>query len=72
MQEGGDQKGPLIINPLIKEIAIIEVQPGKKNKPDMFCALIRGVSKDDPAEEFKVQCSFVRQGEWWVLDEVRS
>jgi len=67
-----EQKSSMIINPMIKEIAIVEVQPGKNNKPDMFSALIRGVSKDQPDEKFKTQCTFIRQGEWWVLDEVRS
>lgn len=59
-----------VINPVIKEIAITEVQPGKNNRPDMFCALIKGVSKDE--DEFKAQCSFVRQGEWWMLDTIKT
>jgi len=70
--KGSDQKNSLIINPLITEIAIIEVQSGKKNKPDKFCALIQGISKDDPSEAFASQWSFVRQGDWWLLDQVRS
>jgi hypothetical protein len=60
----------LIKNPIIKEIAILEVQPGKKNNPDQFCALIRGVSKDDPSESFAAHWCFVRQGDWWLLDKV--
>ena len=34
----------------------------------MFCALIKGVSKDDGSGEFKAEWTFVRQGEWWWLD----
>ena len=65
-----DKRRSVIVNPVIKEIAITEVQPGKNNRPDMFCALIKGVSKDE--DEFKAQCSFVRQGEWWMLDEIKA
>ena len=63
---------PFLINPVIKEIAIIEVQPGKNNRSDMFCALIRGELKDDPTEKFKTECFFIRQGEWWLLNEMKS
>lgn len=72
----GNPKSSSITNPGIKEIAITDVQPGRKNKPDMFTALIKGISKSETAgsdheNEFSVQCSFVRQGEWWLLDDVR-
>ena len=70
--EESDQKKILIISPVIKEIAIIDVQPGKNNRSDMFCALIKGESKDDAQEKFKAACVFVRQGEWWVLDEIKN
>jgi hypothetical protein len=63
--------GSLIANPVIKEIAIIEVQPGKNDKPDMFCALIRGSSKEVPLEKFVAHWCFVRQGDWWLLDEIK-
>jgi hypothetical protein len=69
--KGNDQKSPVIVNPVIKEIAIVDVLPGKNNKPDMFSALVKGVLKDDSSGEFKAQCSFVRQGEWWLLDDVK-
>jgi hypothetical protein len=67
-----NQKSSLIMDPVIKEIAITDVQQGKNNKPDMFCALIKGVLKEDVASGFKVSCCFVRQGEWWMLDEIRQ
>ena len=69
MEPRHDQKSSFIKSPVIKEIAIIDVLPGKNNKPDMFCAMIKGESKDDTLEKFKVECAFVRQGEWWLLDK---
>ena len=65
-------KKQLIVNPVIKELAVIDVQPGKKNKPDMFSALIKGVSKDGQGIEFSAQCLFVRQGNWWLLETIRT
>jgi hypothetical protein len=41
------------------------------NRPDMFCTLIKGFANNEAAEKFRIHCSFVRQGEWWVLDEVK-
>lgn len=69
--------GPAIKNPIIKEIAIVEVHPGRNNKPDMFTALIKGISKDeltdkDDENEFSAEWSFARQGEWWVLDDMKT
>ena len=60
----------------IKELAVMEARPGKNNKPDMFTALMKGVSKDemrdDDANEFSAQWSFVRQGDWWLLDDIKT
>lgn len=69
---GENQKKSIITNPVINEIAIIEAQPGKKNRPDMFCALIRGSSKDIPMQKFTTHWSFVRQGDWWLLDQIKT
>ncbi len=67
-----DPKNSLMIGSIIKEIAIIDVQPGKNNRPDMFGAIIKGITKDelDGTEEFSALWSFVRQGEWWLLDKM--
>lgn len=67
----------LLKNPMIKELAVIDVYPGKNNRPDMFNALIKGISKDETtgnghSNEFSTQWSFVRQGEWWLLDDIPS
>ena len=64
-------KKTVIIKPVINEISIIDVQAGRNNKPDMFCAMIRGAAKDNSLEKFKSECVFVRQGDWWVLNEIR-
>jgi hypothetical protein len=75
-KEGRHQE-VLIKNPIIKEIAVTEVHPGKNNKPDMFTALIKGVSKDttahnDYGSEFSATYSFSRQGDWWLLDGMKT
>jgi hypothetical protein len=60
-------------SPIINELAIVDVQPGKNNRPDMFSALIKGHLKKALIEkEFMVNWSFIRQGEWWVLDNMKS
>ena len=75
-EELNKQKILWLIKPVIKEIAIVDVQPGKNNRPDMFRTLIKGMDKNGKSEhdilnEFTAKCSFVRQGEWWLLDEIR-
>lgn len=77
MNEEGRQHEILIKNPIIKEIAVTEVHPGKNNKPDMFTALIKGVSKDTTehnvyGSEFSATYSFSRQGDWWLLDGIKT
>ena len=66
-------------DPVITELAVIEVSPRKINKPDMFTAIIKGHSKTkevatgksiEPAK-FSMRWCFIRQGEWWMLDEIR-
>ena len=62
-----------MVNPMIKELAIIDVQPGRNNRPDMFSALIKGHFKEvEVVKEFSVRGSFVRQGEWWLLNEIKG
>jgi hypothetical protein len=55
----------------------LDVQPGKNIRPDVFSVLIKGVSKDettgnDHENEFSAKCSFVRLGEWWLLNEIKT
>jgi len=70
-----EKTGNVCLNdPIIKGLAVLEVQPGKANRPDMFTALIRGISKDGMNQneiEFSIHWSFVRQGEWWMLDKIK-
>ncbi len=77
MNEEGRHQETLIKNPIVKEIAVTEVNPGKNNKPDMFTALIKGVSKDttmhnEYGSEFSATYIFARQGEWWLLDSMKT
>ncbi len=65
--------------PVIKELAVIEVCPAKNNKPDRFTAIIQGETKDERnvdavehANEFSSQWSFIRQGDWLLLDGMRT
>jgi predicted lipid-binding transport protein (Tim44 family) len=77
----------IIKNELIKEIAVIEVGRRKNNKPDCFTALIKSIgiqfisdkhvaqeliNYSDQVRNFSEQWSFIRQGDWWVLDKIRS
>lgn len=66
-------------NPVITELAVISVHPGKNNKPDMFTALIKGYNRktnderydnEDHSNKFSEEWAFIRQGQWWVLDEI--
>src|SRR6186997_1227741 len=80
LDELNRNKKAFIDSPILKEIAIIDVQPGKNNKPDMFCAMISGYFKARSATDFETErgqkfmakWSFIRQGDWWTLDEIRS
>jgi predicted lipid-binding transport protein (Tim44 family) len=75
----------VIKNLVIKEASVIEVSQGKNNKPDCFTALLKvmgvefiadkGEAKElinysDRVRNFSEQWSFVRQGDWWVLDRM--
>jgi hypothetical protein len=72
MEESDGQNNPLMISPIIKEIAITNVKPGKNSNPDLFTVLIKGITKDElgSMEKFSVIWSFVRQGDWWILNDI--
>jgi predicted lipid-binding transport protein (Tim44 family) len=64
-------------SPVIKELAVISVHKGKHNRPDMFTALIKGEAKNDSItgyykKRFSIQWSFVRQGDWWILNAMED
>jgi hypothetical protein len=69
--EDEKQQNPFMV-PVIKELAIIGVQKGKNNKPDMFSALIKGIFKNGKSYAFKTEWVFIRQGDGWVLSEIRD
>lgn len=61
---------------VIKELAVLEVQPGKKNTPDMFTAVIKTNFKNDVLNGINGRISiaywfFVRQGDWWLLNSIK-
>ena len=77
----------VIKNSRLKEVSVIEVMPAAKKHPDLFKALVKGyevydlenwntsvqsVTHDDIIHEFSEQWSFVRQGDWWLLDEMKT
>lgn len=74
-----NDEGSMVMVPIIKELAIVDVQPGKNNKPDMFCSLIKyhlketfnGIETIDQSKEFITKWCFIRQGEWWLLNEIK-
>ncbi|HEV8273932.1 MAG TPA: hypothetical protein VGQ04_21615 [Chitinophagaceae bacterium] len=66
-----------IKEPVIKELAVIEVYPAKNNKSDRFTAIIKVDTKiknemvdNDHLKQFSVRWSFIRQGDWWLLDRI--
>jgi predicted lipid-binding transport protein (Tim44 family) len=82
-----NKKKWVIKNLLIREAAVIAVSENKNNKPDCFTVLFKVVGiqfitgKDEipglanysvHVKDFSEQWSFVRHGEWWLLDSVRS
>ena len=72
-EKGSEQKD----DPVIKELAVLEVHPGKKNNPDMFTAIIKTVNKNDVLNSINGRVSsarwfFLRQGDWWLLNEIRN
>jgi len=77
----------VIKNAMVKEIAVIEVSRGNDNRPDCFTALIKAmgiefiadrdelqemVNYSDRVRNLSEQWSFVRQGDWWLLDGIRA
>jgi predicted lipid-binding transport protein (Tim44 family) len=80
-------KAWVIKNLLIKEVSIIEVNVAKNKNPDCFTAMIKAIGIEfisdkknvtelinysDKIRNFSEQWSFVRQGEWWLLDGIKS
>ena len=63
-------------NQVITELGVVSVRRARKNKPDMFTAIIKvysGISEyetDGQKNKFSQRWSFIREGDWWVLDEV--
>ena len=77
-QSDGINKVFGIREPVIRELAVIEASPAKDNKPDRFKAIINGnikekeVGTSERVDEFSSHWSFVRQGDWWLLDGMKT
>lgn len=82
-----DGKTWVVKNLLIKEVSIIEVKAAKNKNPDCFTAMIKSIgiefitNKDsaaglmnysDKVRTFSEQWSFVRRGDWWLLDGIKT
>jgi predicted lipid-binding transport protein (Tim44 family) len=76
----------IVKNAMIKEIAVIEVAKGNERRPDCFTALIKAmgiqfiadtkatnemVDYSNHVRNFSEQWSFIRQGDWWALNEMK-
>jgi predicted lipid-binding transport protein (Tim44 family) len=80
MIDTGEIKEDSKNSPVITELAVLSVSPRKNNKPDLFTASIKGYIRREERDvfdneeyhnQFSYQWSFVRQGDWWVLNETR-
>ena len=70
----------------LKKIAILKVQPATDKHPDCFTALLSGYEllknkdlknvrwnkPDDCINGFEAQWTFLRQGNWWLLGEIKA
>ena len=71
-----------MMNTNLLEVNIVGVHPGNNNKPDQFSALLKTKSSVDENEwtdgytkkksklHFEGHWRLVRQGEWWLLDDI--
>ena len=70
-----DRYNEVFLNePVIKKLAVVDVNPGNRNKPDSFTALIKGISKNlnnSDEKEFYTYWFFLREGDWWLLDKIK-
>jgi len=84
VEKFSDRK-PVLRNAVLSEVSIIKVNARNSKKPDRFTALIRGKRKAEEnkiiqlfnteqnfgIENFTEQWTFIRQGGWWLLDEMK-
>jgi predicted lipid-binding transport protein (Tim44 family) len=83
LQLNKPEKGLFEKNVTVTEISIVQVSPGKKERQDCFKALIKGKRKSERGsrypekenhgiENFSEEWFFVRQGDWWLLDGIKT
>ena len=59
---------------VLTEVSIIEVKEKNNKGPDRFTALLRGKRKHDNENSvvnFIQHWQFIREGDWWLLDEMK-
>jgi len=67
---------------MLKQVFILDVRLKNKKKPDRFCSLLKGLETrldniipfvvSETGRNFSERWLFIRQGEWWILDEIKS
>ena len=66
---------PVFKNAALTEVSVIEVKEGKNNHPDRFTALIKGKRKvgdgGSGLVNFSERWRFAREGDWWLLDDIK-
>ena len=62
----------------LTDVAIVAVHEGTLTKPDNFSALVKGRDasqltglKNHGVHDFTEEWFFIRQGEWWLLDDIK-
>ena len=80
IENADSQKSSLPRNLFIIELAFALESHLIHNRPDKFTALIKGYNRKtgdekdenaDRSDKLYVEWSFVRQGDWWMLDEIK-
>jgi Fe-S cluster assembly scaffold protein SufB len=73
-QEIGKSNTVFLRTAVLTEVSIIEVSEKNNKNPDRFTALIKAKRKGGngiSVVNFSKRWEFVREGEWWLLDEMK-
>jgi hypothetical protein len=65
---------PVFSADMLTEVSIIEVKEKNNKTPDRFTALIKGKqrsAKGNSILNFSRRLQFIREGDWWLLDEMK-
>jgi hypothetical protein len=59
---------------MLTEVSIIEVKEKNTKTPDRFTALVKGKQRSPKGSailNFSARWQFIREGDWWLLDEMK-